>query len=121
MSETETPWPTEIRLAKDRRSVRVVFDNGVTESFDAEFLRVHSPSAEVQGHSPEQRRLVPGKRDVAISAIDPIGNYAVRITFDDGHNTGLFTWDYFRTLAANRESLWTSYLGDLAKLDLTRD
>ena len=121
MVEDAKPWPTEIRLKKDRQHLTISFDDGGELSFDAEFLRVHSPSAEVQGHSPEQRRIVPGKRNVTITAIDPIGNYAVRITFDDGHNTGLFSWDYFRTLAANQDALWASYLSDLAQQGQGRD
>jgi len=121
MPETDKPWPTELRLSKDRRRLTVSFDDGLSHSFSAEFLRVHSPSAEVQGHSPEQRRIVPGKSKVAIAAIDPVGNYAVRITFDDGHNTGLFSWDYFRTLGDKHDDLWTAYLGELAERGLSRD
>jgi DUF971 family protein len=121
MTEAAKPWPTELRLAKGRRRLTVAFDDGESYSFEAEFLRVHSPSAEVQGHSPEQRRLVAGKRNVAIKAVDPIGNYAVRLTFDDGHNSGLFSWDYFRTLGANQEAMWAAYLGELAEKGLGRD
>lgn len=121
MPADSTPWPTELRLNKDKRLLSVTFDSGEQLAFDAEFLRVHSPSAEVQGHSPEQRQTVPGKQSVAISAIDPIGNYAVRITFDDGHNTGLFTWDYFRSLNADRDALWAGYLNDLAQKGLGRE
>lgn len=116
-----TSWPTEIRLDKGKRLLTVTFGSGDQFAFDAEFLRVHSPSAEVQGHSPEQRQTVPGKRGVEISAIDPIGNYAVRITFDDGHNTGLFTWDYFRSLGIDRDVLWAAYLSDLAQKGLGRE
>ena len=121
MVEEAKSWPTEIRLRKDRQHVTVAFDDGKELVFDAEFLRVHSPSAEVQGHSPEQRQIVPGKRDITITGIDPVGNYAVRLTFDDGHNTGLFSWDYFKTLAANRDALWAAYLSDLAQRGLGRD
>jgi DUF971 family protein len=121
MSDETKPWPTELRLSKDKRTLAVTFDDGQSYSFEAEFLRVHSPSAEVQGHSPEQRRLVAGMRNVAIRAVDPIGNYAVRITFDDGHNTGLFSWDYFRTLGAKHDALWSAYLGELASKGLGRD
>jgi DUF971 family protein len=120
MSETGV-WPTEIRLRKDRRSLAVQFDDGVTHELPAEMLRVLSPSAEVQGHSPEQRQTVGGKRDVAIAALDPVGNYAVRITFDDGHNTGLFTWVYLRQLGDEREQRWASYLADLEKKGKSRD
>lgn len=121
MSIESDPWPTEIRLSKDRRVLSLAYENGATDSFEAEFLRVHSPSAEVQGHSPAQRQTVPGKRNVKIVAVDPIGNYAVRLTFDDGHNTGLFSWRYFRTLAAEKDTLWATYLGELAQKGLGRD
>jgi DUF971 family protein len=83
-------------------------------------LRVLSPSAEVQGHSPEQRQTVGGKRDVLIAAVDPVGNYAVRLTFDDGHNTGLFTWAYLRRLGEERETLWAGYLADLQAKGMSR-
>ncbi|HWJ99483.1 MAG TPA: gamma-butyrobetaine hydroxylase-like domain-containing protein, partial [Xanthobacteraceae bacterium] len=82
-------WPTEIRLGKDRRALTVSFDNGERFELPAEYLRVESPSAEVQGHHPEERQLVPGKKNVEIIEIDPIGNYAVRLVFDDMHSTGL--------------------------------
>jgi DUF971 family protein len=121
MTVGRPPWPTELRLSKDKRSLAITYDSGERSTFESEFLRVHSPSAEVQGHSPEQRKTVPGKRNVAIRSIDPVGHYAVRITFDDGHNTGLFTWDFFRTLAANQDALWASYLDDLAMKGLGRD
>ena len=121
MPEETRPWPTELRLSRDRRQLTVTFDDGARHQFEAEFLRVHSPSAEVQGHSREQRRLVAGKRQVAIAAVDPVGNYAVRLTFDDSHNTGLFTWDYFRTLGRDKETLWADYLGQLAEKGLGRD
>jgi DUF971 family protein len=121
MADETKPWPTEIRLSKDKRTLTISFDTGPSYAFEAEFLRVHSPSAELQGHSPEQRRIVPGKRDVAIAAIDPVGNYAVRLSFDDGHNTGLFSWDYFRTLGANHDALWAAYLSDLAAKGMGRD
>jgi DUF971 family protein len=116
----QKPWPTEIRLAKDRRRLTVSFNDGASHVFAAEFLRVHSPSAEVQGHSPEQRQLVTDKTDVEIAAVDLVGNYAVRLTFDDGHNTGLFTWDYFRELGDKHDELWSAYLGELAEKGLTR-
>ena len=121
MANENAPWPAEIRLDKDKRTLTISFDDGKRFAFPAEFLRVHSPSAEVQGHSPEQRQIVPGKRNVGIAAIDPVGNYAVRITFDDGHNTGLFSWAYFATLGANQDALWGAYLSDLAAKGLGRD
>ncbi len=114
------PWPTEIRLRKDRRAVVVRFDDGRDYDLAAEYLRVLSPSAEVQGHSPEQRQTVPGKADVLVTAIDPVGNYAVRLTFSDGHDTGLFSWPYLRRLGENRAELWAGYLADLEAKGLKR-
>jgi len=108
------PWPTEIRLLTDRRSLRVSFDDGASYDLPAELLRVLSPSAEVQGHSPEQRQVVGGKIDVTIAAVDPVGNYAVRLTFSDRHDSGIFTWGYLRRLGTEREALWADYLRDLA-------
>jgi DUF971 family protein len=121
VTDEKRPWPTEIRLSKDRRALRVRFDDGVDHELPAELLRVLSPSAEVQGHSAEQRQTVPGKIDVAIAAIDPVGNYAVRLTFSDGHNTGLFSWTYLRRLGDEREALWADYLRDLKQKGLSRE
>ncbi|MBB98513.1 MAG: hypothetical protein CML67_03075 [Rhodobacteraceae bacterium] len=115
------PWPTEIRLAKDKKQLTVAFDTGESHTFDAEYLRVCSPSAEVQGHSPAQKQTVPGKRDVGIMQIEPVGNYAVRIHFDDLHNTGIFSWDYFLKLARDRDEMWGGYLKDLEAKGLSRD
>ncbi len=114
-------WPTEIRLKNDKKTLLVSFDNGESHEYSAEYLRVCSPSAEVQGHSPSQKKTVPGKREVGIMTIEPVGNYAVRIHFDDLHNTGIFTWDYFLELAHDREKLWQGYLSELAEKGLTRD
>ena len=116
----KSPWPTEIRLAKDRRSLKATFDDGAGFDLPAERLRVLSPSAEVQGHSPEQRQTVPGKIDVAISAVDPVGNYAVRLTFSDGHNTGIFTWAYLHRLGSD-ETLWEGYLAELKGKGMSRE
>lgn len=113
-------WPTEIRLAKDRRSVTVTFDDGESHTLSAEYLRVYSPSAEVQGHSPEQRQTVPGKEAVGIVRIDPVGNYAVRLHFDDRHDTGIFTWSYLRQLGRDHAELWPRYLQELAAKGLSR-
>ena len=88
------PWPTELRLSKDKKVLNVVFDSGESFALEAEYLRVTSPSAEVQGHSPDERKTVPGKRNVAILEVNPIGNYAVRLVFDDLHSTGIYSWDY---------------------------
>ena len=120
MTATTAPWPTELRLRKDRKALAVTFDSG--ESFDlaAEYLRVRSPSAEVQGHSPAERRTVAGKRNVAILELHPVGNYAVRLVFDDTHSTGIFSWDYLFELGQNREQYWRDYLGELAEKNLSR-
>ena len=114
------PWPTELRLHKDRKALTVAFDSG--ESFDlaAEYLRVRSPSAEVQGHSPSERRTVAGKQNVQILELLPVGNYAVRLVFDDMHSTGIYSWDYFLALGRNREANWRDYLDDLAGKGLQR-
>ena len=117
----KTPWPTEVRLHKDRRTLSVRFDDGAAHELSAEMLRVMSPSAEVQGHSPEQRQTVGGKRDVTISALEPIGNYAVKITFSDGHDSGLFSWTYLRQLGDEREARWSDYLNELAAKGMSRD
>ena len=113
--------PSEIRVSKDRRLLTVLFSNHAPIPLEAELLRVVSPSAEVQGHSPEQRVTVPGKRNVAISRIEPVGNYAVRIIFDDGHDTGIFTWIYLHELGHEKDTRWQSYLDELAEKGLGRD
>jgi DUF971 family protein len=115
-----TPWPTELRLHKDRRSLTVAFDNGETFDLAAEYLRVKSPSAEVQGHSPDERKTVGGKKNVLILEVHPVGNYAVRLVFDDLHSTGIFSWDYFLELGRKRETYWQDYLDDLAGKGLSR-
>ncbi len=92
-------WPTDITAMERGRVLEVAFDDGRTIRLTAERLRVESPSAEVQGHSPSQKRTVTGKESVAIVGIEPIGNYAVKINFDDGHDTGIYTWEYLRKLA----------------------
>jgi DUF971 family protein len=112
--------PTELRVSKDRRLLTVTFPDGGWFELPAEMLRVLSPSAEVQGHSPEQRVTVPGKRDVAIGRIEPVGNYAVRIVFDDRHDTGIFTWGYLEELGAEKEARWQAYLDELAQKGLSR-
>jgi DUF971 family protein len=115
-----TPWPTELRLHKDRRSLTIVFDNGETFDLAAEYLRVRSPSAEVQGHSPDERKTVGGKQNVAILEVKPVGNYAVRLVFDDMHSTGIYSWDYLRELGRNREANWRDYLDELRGKGLER-
>ena len=114
------PWPTELRLHKDRKTLAVTFDNGESFELPAEYLRVRSPSAEVQGHSPAERRVVAGKRDVQILELHPVGNYAVRLVFDDLHSTGIFSWDYLFELGRNREQYWRDYLDELQQKNLSR-
>jgi DUF971 family protein len=115
-----TPWPTELRLRKDRKVLAVVFDSGESFELAAEYLRVRSPSAEVQGHSPGERRTVSGKEQVQILELHPVGNYAVRLVFDDMHSTGIFSWDYLFELGQNREQYWREYLAELAEKNLSR-
>ncbi len=114
------PWPTELRLDKDKRVLTVSFDDGQSFALPAELLRVLSPSAEVQGHSEAQRVTVAGKKKVGIVRLEPVGNYAVRIVFDDGHDTGLYVWEYLRELGENQEARWQGYLNDLAAKGLSR-
>ena len=112
--------PSELRLKDARRLLVLTYEDGDTFDLSAEYLRVHSPSAEVRGHGPGQERLQVGKQDVAISAIEPVGHYAVRLVFDDGHDTGLYTWAYLRELADNRERNWQAYLDRLESAGYAR-
>ena len=112
--------PTEIRIRRAMRTLEVDFADGVGAVLPAEYLRVESPSAEVQGHHPSERKTVPGKRAVAIVAVEPIGHYAVRIRFSDGHDTGIYTWVYLRTLHEEQASRWGAYLEALARQGMQR-
>ncbi len=114
-------WPIELRVSKDRQRLTVTFDDGASFELPAELLRVLSPSAEVQGHSPGQRVTVPGKRDVRIISVQPTGNYAVRIGFDDFHDTGIFTWTYLRELGEKGDELFKAYESELAEKGMSRD
>ena len=114
-------WPTELRVSKDRRHLMVTFDNGASFDLPAEMLRVLSPSAEVQGHGPGQKVTVPGKRNVGIMSMTPTGNYAVRIGFDDMHDTGIFTWSYLRELGEKGQELFAAYEAELKEKGLSRD
>lgn len=105
--------PTEIKLRKSSRVLEVTYDDGASFSLSFEYLRVYSPSAEVRGHGPGQETLQTGKEDVEITAIDPVGHYAVRLVFSDGHDTGLYTWAYLRELGDNKKANWKSYLDRL--------
>jgi DUF971 family protein len=115
-----SPRPTDIRLHQSSRMLEISFDDGKSARLSCEFLRVYSPSAEVRGHGIGQEVLQTGKEDVNITAIEPVGNYAVRLVFTDGHNTGLYSWDYLYELAEYYEALWLDYLGRLASAGITR-
>ncbi len=117
---SEVPKPTQLRVSADRQTLSVEFDNGETYPLPAEMLRVLSPSAEVQGHSAAERKTVPGKRNIAISRLVPTGNYAVRIVFDDGHDTGIFTWAFFLDLGQNLAAKMAAYEAELVAKGLSR-
>jgi DUF971 family protein len=114
-------WPTELRLSKDRRTLSITFDDGAAYDLSAELLRVTSPSAEVQGHSPAERKTFGGKRNVMIISVDPVGNYAVRLGFDDMHSTGIYSWDFLHELGRDADKRFQDYCDDLAAKGLSRD
>jgi DUF971 family protein len=114
-------WPTELRVSKDKRMLTVTFDDGRSYSLPAEYLRVTSPSAEVQGHSPSERKTVPGKTNVEIIGVEPVGNYAAKILFDDMHSTGIYGWDYLRELGEHQVERWANYLAELDAKGLSRE
>jgi DUF971 family protein len=117
----ESPhWPVELRVSRDRRTLSVAFEAGETVAIPAELLRVESPSAEVQGHSAAGKTLVAGKAQVTITAVEPVGNYAVRIGFDDGHSTGIYTWRYLHKLGTSGEAMLADYAKALAAKGLSR-
>lgn len=116
-----TPRPTDITLHKKSRALEIAFDSGETFTLPAEYLRVYSPSAEVQGHGPGQQVLVAGKREVGIMAVEPVGNYAVLLRFTDGHATGIYSWETLHDLGAGQDGNWQSYLDALEKNNLSRD
>ncbi len=126
MSNEHTPaqgtarWPTELRLKRAERRLAITYDDGTSFMLPAEYLRVESPSAEVQGHGPSQKRTVAGKSGVGIARIETVGNYAVRLIFDDGHDTGIYSWTYLHQLGREHDGRWACYLEDLAKAGLTR-
>ncbi|MDP6351946.1 MAG: DUF971 domain-containing protein [Alphaproteobacteria bacterium] len=120
-ADTARHWPTEIRLRRDQKRLEIAFDDGALFSLPAEYLRVESPSAEVQGHGPGQKQIVAGRRHVGIMELETVGRYAIRIHFDDTHDTGLYSWDYLRHLGENRTALWRAYLDALARQGLSRD
>ena len=115
------PTPIEIRVRRATQRLEVDFDDGAQVSLPAELLRVESPSAAVQGHSPDQKQTVPGKRGVNIAAVEPVGHYAIRIKFSDGHDTGIFSWALLHRMGHEQAALWAAYLGSLAQKGLSRD
>jgi DUF971 family protein len=117
----KTPWPQEIRYLSAEKRLEITFENGEAYSYPAELLRVESPSAEVQGHGPGQKTLITGRRHVGIMEIEPVGHYAIRIKFDDLHDTGLYSWDYLHWLGRDLERIWADYLSELENRGLSRD
>jgi DUF971 family protein len=115
------PTPTEIRLKREEKALEVTFDDGSHFRLPAEYLRVESPSAEVQGHGPGQKVIVPGRRHVGIMRVEPVGNYALRIVFDDLHDTGIYSWEYLHRLGVEQEQRWAEYEQALALRGLSRD
>ncbi len=114
------PWPLEIRVKRAEKALEIDFDDGSSFRYPAELLRVESPSAEVQGHSPSQKVTLGGKRQVGIKELEQVGNYAVRVIFDDGHSTGIYSWPYLHHLGRDQEHIWQSYLDALASNNLSR-
>lgn len=114
-------WPVEIKINRADRTLDIAFDDGRRFSFTAEFLRVYSPSAEVRGHGAGERRIVGGCRNVGLVSAEPVGNYAVRLIFDDGHDTGLYSWAYLHECGLAQDRLWREYLDALAAKGLSRD
>ncbi len=120
-TNAQSAWPTELKVADQGRVLKVAFEDGAAFELPAEYLRVMSPSAEVKGHSRKERRVVGGKRHVAIVAADPVGTYAVKLGFDDMHNTGIYTWGYLYELGRDQAGRWQVYLDELESKRLTRD
>lgn len=114
------PWPQVLTLSPARDALRVAFEDGQDKTLSAEFLRVESPSAEVQGHVPAQKQTLGGKRHVTITRVEPVGNYAVRLVFSDGHDSGLYSWDWLYDLCRHHDTLWADYLKRLAENGLSR-
>jgi len=118
---TAAPWPVELRLKRAEKRLEIRFDDGKEFSLPAEYLRVESPSAEVQGHGPGEKIVVAGRAHVGIMELEPVGNYAVRIKFDDLHDTGIFSWEYLYQLGAEQDKRWRAYLAALAMKGLSRE
>ena len=120
-AEAPTPHPTEIKLHQSSRALEIAFNDGQVFRLPYELLRVYSPSAEVRGHGPGQEVLQVGKRDVAIKEVEAVGHYAIRPTFSDGHDTGIYSWDYLYDLGARQDDLWQRYLDRMAAAGASRD
>ena len=118
---TSAPWPAELRVFKEVGRLEIDFSDGFSCSLPAEYLRVESPSAEVQGHGPSQKKIVSGRRHVKISAVEPVGHYAIRIVFDDRHDSGIYSWAYLRELADTQVDRWAAYQAALLSRGLSRD
>ena len=118
---TAAPWPVELRLKRAEKRLDISFDDGRQFSLPAEYLRVESPSAEVQGHGPGEKTIIAGRAHVGIIELEPVGNYAVRIKFDDLHDTGIFSWDYLYQLGVEHDKRWPGYLAALAARGLSRE
>jgi len=116
-----TRWPTELRLKRAEKELHISFDDGASFRLPAEYLRVESPSAEVQGHGPGQKQLVSGRAQVGIAEVEPVGNYAVRLVFDDRHDTGIYSWTYLYQLGVEQERRWATYLAALKQAGLSRE
>ena len=119
--DASTPLPTEIKLHQASRVLEIAFADGKTFRLPYEFLRVYSPSAEVRGHGPGQETLQPGKREVTITEVEAVGHYALRPKFSDGHDTGIYSWDYLYDLGMRQDELWQRYIDRLAKAGASRD
>ena len=115
------PWPTEVRLNPERDILNIAFDSGESFALRAEYLRVESPSAEVRGHGGGPRQILLGKEAVKIAGLEPVGNYAVKLHFDDMHDTGLFAWSYLAKLGREQATLWPAYLAELADKGMSRE
>ena len=118
---TTAPWPAELRVFKEEGRLEIDFSDGYRCSLPAEYLRVESPSAEVQGHGPSQKKIVAGRRHVEIAEVEPVGHYAIRIVFDDRHDSGIFSWAYLRELADTQAERWATYQAALQSRGLSRD
>lgn len=119
--DNKTPMPTEIKLHQKSRMLEIAFSDGQRFELPCEFLRVYSPSAEVRGHGPGQEVLQVGKKNVEITDVQPVGSYAVQLVFSDGHDSGLYSWDYLHDLGVNREALWEKYLERMNEAGASRE